>query len=118
MTVTAEDQPSAEEQELIERWQHIKSHTEAVGSEDPRPAWFRDANLFLRRQAHWWCRHAKVTAAMAETLQHHDKPPVQVCLHLIGPAVVTADKQHVLVTTLQCGNDTLSCRARRSSGRP
>ena len=79
MSVGAGGQPSAEEQDIIARWQQIQRDLNTVAEADSRPSWFRDANLFLRHQDHWWCMHGAVTTAMAETLKHYDKPPVQVC---------------------------------------
>ena len=82
MSAGPDNQPSAEERDLIARWQQIQSNPSSVREGDARPGWFRDANLFLRHQEHWFCQRGVITKAMAETLKHYDKPPVQVCPQL------------------------------------
>jgi len=101
-------QPTAEEQDLIQRWQQIQSNLHSVGEADGRPGWFRDANLFLRRQDHWWCHFGPITKAMAETLKHYDQPPVQVApdwqsLHLHNHS------PHVCMCDCLVGNVRRSC---------
>jgi hypothetical protein len=90
MSVLADPQPTAEEQDLVERWQRIQElSVNGADATAMRPGWFADANRFLRHQEHWWCRHGSVTQAMAETLQHGQQTPVQVLTVLLSTCSLT-----------------------------